>query len=183
MSTLNLYLKTKYDVESKYLKMIFDSIITGEYYLNWKGKCGEITLLKSEIQFAKLNECLDAIQTDLQDEISCIIVPYFNKIIEREINKLKRVGLFYFTEVLPLLLKENESLKDELLSFEEEVSEDILNTIKIYLQQNMSVNQTARIMFTHRNTINYRITRFIELSGIDIRETQNGYYVYLLITW
>lgn len=183
MSTLNLYLKTKYDVESKYLHLIFDSIINGEYALSWKGKIGEITLYESDKQVVKLNQCLDAIESDLQDEITCVIVPYFNETLEREVINLKRLGLYYFTEELPNLLRKNISLKDELLSFEEDISEDILTTVKIYLQQNMSVNQVARIMFTHRNTINYRISRFIELSGIDIRETQNGYYVYLLITW
>lgn len=183
MSIINLYIKTKFDCDEKYLDLIFKSIIGGDYKLKWSGNIGYASLFESETQYIKLNQCYDAISSDLQDDVSMIVVPYIDSSIEEEIRKINRTGLFYFTEELPKLLNADIFIKDKLLSFEHELNEDILTTIKIYLQQNMSVNQTARIMFTHRNTINYRINRFIELTGIDIRDTQNGYYVYLLITW
>jgi DNA-binding PucR family transcriptional regulator len=37
-------------------------------------------------------------------------------------------------------------------------------------------------MFAHRNTINYRINKFISLTSINVREMQNAVLVYFIIT-
>ena len=47
---------------------------------------------------------------------------------------------------------------------------------------NQSVINTSEAMFTHRNTINYRLNKFIELTGINIRETSSAMTTYLLLT-
>ena len=178
-----IYVKTKHEVSYKNIDLIFKSIIGGEYSLEWDNDFGKIILMNKDIQMIRLNQCFDAINSDLQDELTMVIVPIFDKEIEAAVKTNKRTGLYYFVEELNKLLISDSTLKDRLLTFEEELSEDILQTVKIYIEQNMSINQVSRIMFTHRNTINYRISRFIELTGIDIRLSSNGYYVYTLITW
>ncbi len=183
MNMIYLYIKTKHEVSYKNIDLIFKSIIGGEYTLDWDNTFGKIILMNKDIQITRLNQCFDAINSDLQDELTLVIVPRFDIELEKIIKVNKRTGLYYFVEELIKLLKEDESLKNRLLSFKEDVSEEILQTIKVYIEQNMSINQVSRILFTHRNTINYRISRFIELTGIDIRLITNGYYVYTLITW
>lgn len=183
MNMIYLYIKTKHEVPYKNIDLIFKSIIGGDFTLEWYNNFGKIILMNRDIQIIRLNQCFDAINSDLQDELTMVIVPIFDKEIENIVKANKRTGLYYFVEELNKLLVNDFSLKDKLLSFEEELNEDILQTVKIYIEQNMSINQVSRIMFTHRNTINYRISRFIELTGIDIRLSSNGYYVYTLITW
>ena len=178
-----IYVKTKHEVSYKNIDLIFKSIIGGEYSLEWDNDFGKVILMNKDTQLIRLNQCFDAINSDLQDELTMVIVPIFDKEIETVVKTNKRTGLYYFVEELNKLLINDSTLKDRLLTFEEELSEDILQTVKVYIEQNMSINQVSRIMFTHRNTINYRISRFIELTGIDIRLSSNGYYVYTLITW
>ena len=180
---VNIYIKTKHDVSLKNVDLIFKSIIGGEYHLKWENNFGRIILLNKDSQLIRLNQCFEAINSDLQDELTMVIVPRFDEELEKVVKSIKRTGLYYLVDELIKLLKEDDSLKDRLLSFEEEISEEILQTVKVYIEQNMSINQVSRIMFTHRNTINYRITRFIELTGIDIRLSMNAFYVYTLIIW
>ncbi|MUL62981.1 hypothetical protein BOO86_00775 [Mycobacterium sp. CBMA 234] len=48
---------------------------------------------------------------------------------------------------------------------------EILATVTAYLEHDQRVEETANSLFVHRNTIRYRLTRFAELSGLDIDRT------------
>lgn len=48
---------------------------------------------------------------------------------------------------------------------------EILSTVTAYLDHHQRVEETAKSLFVHRNTIRYRLTRFAELSGLDIDHT------------
>lgn len=56
--------------------------------------------------------------------------------------------------------------------------QEILTTIGTYLTHDRKVEETARTLFVHRNTIRYRLTRFTELTGLDIDKTED-----LVLTW
>lgn len=178
-----LYLKSKNYIPLKNINLIFEKIIKGEYIIEWNQKFGKITLIQDDSQIVTLKHCLEAINSDLQDELTIVVVPKYDSEIEQIVKLNKRTGLYYFIEELNKIISNDKSIVDKLLSFKEDISEDILDTVKVYIEQDMSINKTSRVLFTHRNTINYRITRFIEQTGIDIRLSINGYYVYMLITW
>ena len=63
----------------------------------------------------------------------------------------------------------------------EKVPDNILETIKNYILMNHSVLRVSKKMFTHRNTINYRVNKFINMTNIDIREINNSILVYFMI--
>ncbi len=183
MNSLILYIKTHQDVPLSHMNLILNNIIKGPFQFSWEGNFGKLVLEQPRTQYVNLKLSFDAICSDLMDDVSFVIVPRHEAKIAEVIQSMSRTGLYNLTEELTRLLLKNPALREELLTFQHEVSEDILETIKIYLELNMSVNLVAKTMYTHRNTINYRISRFIELTGIDIRQTTNGYYVYTLITW
>ena len=62
------------------------------------------------------------------------------------------------------------------------VPKEILLTVKNYIRLNQSLVQTGELMFAHRNTINYRINKFINVTSINVREMQNAVLVYFIIT-
>ena len=183
MNSMNIYVKTSREVSKNQLDLIYEKIIKGPYVFAWDGMFGHLVLEEPRSQYVNLKLSFEAIISDLMEGITTVIVPRFEKAISDLVKVCSRKGLYHFTQELPRLLNENPLLCDRLLTFTDEVSEDVLDTIKNYLELNMSVNLVAKTMYTHRNTINYRISRFIELTGIDIRSTTNGYYVYMLITW
>lgn len=64
---------------------------------------------------------------------------------------------------LPLL---SEEFKD--------VPHDVLLTAGTYLRTGLDASQAAEQLFIHRNTFNYRLNRFIDITGLDIRDYHNA---------
>ncbi len=182
-SSLYLYFKTNKELTYQRAEFILNSVVGGNFQLTWDGKFGTIVLEHPNTQYVNLKINYDALCSDLMDDLTFVIVPRFEVVLANLVKEKCNPGLYPFAKLLPHLLHEDHLLKDKLLSFKNEVSSEILETIKAYLELNMSVNMVSRTEYAHRNTVNYRISRFIELTGIDIRSTLNGYYVYTLITW
>ena len=183
MSSVFIYLKTSKELSYKEVNFILKSIVGDVFYLTWDGKFGTIILDQPDIQLVNLKLNYRTLCNDLMDDVTFVIVPRFEDILASVVKEKCGPGFYPLSKSLPQLLLDDADLYLKLVSFKNEVSEDVLETIRIYLEFNMSVNMTAKALYTHRNTINYRITRFIELTGIDIRSTLNGYYIYMLITW
>ncbi|MEH6936903.1 helix-turn-helix domain-containing protein [Bacillus sp. JJ664] len=72
--------------------------------------------------------------------------------------------------VLPNILLNDMTLNDQTLS-----------TVKIYLQHNMNVTATAKKAFLHRNTVQYRLDKFSEQTGIDLKHFEDGLVIFLAI--
>ncbi|HWO94821.1 MAG TPA: helix-turn-helix domain-containing protein [Bacillus sp. (in: firmicutes)] len=74
-------------------------------------------------------------------------------------------------------------LKEELRHTLHEVIQDkeLLKTIKTYLECNLNVSLTSKKLYMHRNSLQYRIDKFIEKTGIDIKNFQGAVTAYLAI--
>lgn len=48
-------------------------------------------------------------------------------------------------------------------------------TIKTYMRCNLNASLTAKRLFIHRNSLQYRIDKFIERTAIDIRQFEEAY--------
>lgn len=46
--------------------------------------------------------------------------------------------------------------------------EDVLTTVRTYLDNNRNVDLTAAALWLHPNTVRYRISRFSEVTGADL---------------
>ncbi|NMN93779.1 PucR family transcriptional regulator [Nocardiaceae bacterium YC2-7] len=49
---------------------------------------------------------------------------------------------------------------------------ELIATLRAYLACDMHVERTATRLFVHQNTVRYRIARFEELTGANLRETR-----------
>ena len=56
----------------------------------------------------------------------------------------------------------------------------LLDSVKVYLECNMNTSLAAKKMYMHRNTLQYRVDKFIEKTSIDIKRFPNAVAVYLL---
>lgn len=52
-----------------------------------------------------------------------------------------------------------------LIQYDRENNTSLLETLETYLEQNCSLKHTAEILYTHRNTVKYRIRRIQEITG------------------
>ncbi|MCR5654410.1 MAG: helix-turn-helix domain-containing protein [Lachnospiraceae bacterium] len=52
----------------------------------------------------------------------------------------------------------------------DELDEEILNTVNVFLENNLNVSETARQIYVHRNTLLYRLEKLEKITGLDIRK-------------
>ncbi|MEG0383921.1 MAG: helix-turn-helix domain-containing protein [Solibacillus sp.] len=102
------------------------------------------------------------------------LLPY----IEQE-----KTVLFY--EAFPKLLITSTHLIDQkLLSYyliESLQDEEMLHTLKVFLQYNLNASLAAKRLHIHRNSLQYRFDKFINKTGIDCREFSNAAFLALAI--
>jgi len=71
--------------------------------------------------------------------------------------------------------EEGKALVDRLLGpvieYEQDRQPDLIRTLKTYLDMQRSWQKTAAALFTHRQTIIYRIRKIGELTGLNMTET------------
>ncbi|MGG0718433.1 helix-turn-helix domain-containing protein [Robertmurraya massiliosenegalensis] len=101
---------------------------------------------------------------------------------EEGIATLPSERIYRFEKVFPVMLVEQMSnqLKHNLIEnfslFMEEP--DLLKTIKIFIENSLNVSLTAKKMYIHRNTLQYRIDRFTEKTGINLKDYHQVSTVY-----
>ena len=54
-------------------------------------------------------------------------------------------------------------------SVPEEIDEETLTTINMFLENNLNVSETSRQLYVHRNTLLYRLEKLEKLTNLDIR--------------
>ncbi|MGD6818044.1 helix-turn-helix domain-containing protein [Metabacillus sp. 84] len=96
-----------------------------------------------------------------------------------------RAATFY--EACPLFLTGNRypllrnAISDRLLDTLKE--DELISTLKVFFSSNLNVSSASKALYMHRNSLQYRIDRFIERTGIDVKYFANALAVYLLILY
>ncbi len=57
---------------------------------------------------------------------------------------------------------------------------ETIDTILGFIKQDMNASKTAKALYMHRNTLNYRLDNFISRTEIDVRKFQGALAIYLL---
>ncbi|GIN61800.1 hypothetical protein J27TS8_17930 [Robertmurraya siralis] len=98
------------------------------------------------------------------------------------LHALPSERIFNFEKVFPFILVEQMSheLKQHLLANFSLFNEDreLLKTIRIFIECSFNVSLTAKKMYIHRNTLQYRIERFTEKTGINLKDYHQVSTVY-----
>ncbi len=92
--------------------------------------------------------------------------------------------VFTFEKCFPSLLAAHlstnikEFINTQILDY---ISDDpeMIRTVKRYLENNSNATLTARHLYIHRNTLQYRLDKFIEKTGISLKDFNCAITVYL----
>lgn len=110
-------------------------------------------------------------------------------IIERQlfsqvVHHNTRVNVFTFEKVFPILLASG--MPDELKAILEasvleafEEDRELMSTIKVFLESNSNASLAAKKLYVHRNTLQYRMDKFMEKTGIHLKDFDTAVMVYL----
>jgi len=55
-----------------------------------------------------------------------------------------------------------------LEAYDEEWESELVDTLRVYLQQGANLNSTARTLFIHRHTLRYRLEQIADILKVDI---------------
>lgn len=128
--------------------------------------------------FAEIEPLLSLIHDDLGVSMS-ILVTHQHTAFE---DKLLNEAFAYFPNMAlfptDVLMKEmsfgDYSSYGDLLALFRGVPYDLMVTASTYLRCGLDACLSARKLFVHRNTFNYRLNGFIAATGLDIRDYHNA---------
>lgn len=82
-----------------------------------------------------------------------------------------------------LLLSETSEITKNVLQtiLATENDEELIKTVKVFLECNLNATLAAKKLYIHRNSLQYRIDKFTEKTGIDIKQFQQAVSLYMLI--
>ncbi|MGX1900424.1 PucR family transcriptional regulator [Thermolongibacillus altinsuensis] len=92
--------------------------------------------------------------------------------------------VYSIEDVFPLLLMKNFDLSYATY-FLNDVKDDLqlLETVKTFFECNLNASLTAKKLYMHRNSLQYRIDKFIEKTGVDIKQFKGAIATYLAILY
>ncbi|MFF2446285.1 PucR family transcriptional regulator [Neobacillus sp. NPDC058068] len=99
-------------------------------------------------------------------------------------NNLVNPHIFTFERVFPAFLAHHlpEELKHKVNQEVIELFQDdpeLFSTVKIFLENNLNASLTAKRLYIHRNTLQYRIDKFCEKTGIGLKDFHGAFTVFL----
>lgn len=129
----------------------------------------------------------ELLQDDFGREVSIFIEPYL--IEEFELGEdflqfLDKVpfGVYFFEDLIThVVLHNNEELKAKIKKYiERKSNSEVLHTVREFIENNMNSSMSAKKLFMHRNTLNYRIDNFIEATDINVKTFKGANAIYML---
>jgi sugar diacid utilization regulator len=90
--------------------------------------------------------------------------------------------VYSIEDVFPLLLINDEEMT-YAMTFLQTVKQDddMIKTMKTFFECNLNVSLAAKKLHMHRNSLQYRIDKLIEKTGVDIKQFKGALTVYLAI--
>jgi len=129
----------------------------------------------------------ELIQEDFGGEVIIFVEPYMEKefILRDEIKEFipsLPFGVFFFDDIITYsVLKQNLVLKQSIREFILDVTNsEVIHTVREFIENNMNSSLSAKKLYMHRNTLNYRIENFIEATHINVKTFRGANAIYML---
>jgi sugar diacid utilization regulator len=109
---------------------------------------------------------------------------YEKRCFELAQTYMPKQTVYQMEDVIPLLLIHGHPELEEVkkaFPFLETLDDEWLRIMQTFLQCNLNVSMAAKKLYMHRNSLQYRIDKFIEKTGIDIKHFKGAVAVYLAI--
>lgn len=88
--------------------------------------------------------------------------------------------IHYLSDIIMLLMFNGDvRVKEMLLEEFKEVDREIINTANEFLKSGLNANKASQKLYLHRNTLSYRLQKFIFRTNLDIRDYYNAQVLYI----
>lgn len=91
-------------------------------------------------------------------------------------------NVYYFDDMITYsVLQANQEVKTAVKNYiSSRVNADVIHTVREFIDNNMNSSVSAKKLYMHRNTLNYRIENFIEATHINVKTFRGANAIYML---
>ncbi|GAA0449638.1 PucR family transcriptional regulator [Alkalibacillus silvisoli] len=195
-----LMIKSPYN--QSLLKETMEDVLSKPLIFIWEDNQTPIMLepLEESEEALQFHEVIDILSSDLELKLAIFqsevyqeidtAPALFNWVRTVAFDLLKHTRQSVITQSDALIPKMITSLtEDDAQVFvssvlKEAVSEpELLETIQTVIQHQVNISVVAKSLYMHRNTVQKRIDKFHELSGLDVRKFEDGVKAYICIKY
>lgn len=143
-------------------------------------------------------QIIDILMSDLYVKINFFVGPFKENLVEvnqyyQSIIDTAKIAaassnkaVMTYIETVPYLLIEQmeESVRNDIgkTVLQEYIDDgETLKMIEAFVQCNLNISETSKVLHMHRNSLQYRLDRFYEKTGIDVRQFHQAMTVYLAL--
>lgn len=159
----------------------FRLTIGAEYDIKYINKYIYLEIYDFEDTFSKINTLYDVLNNDFYGSFVILIVPKFDDFMIKLINNLDKPGIYNAYQVLNSLLIQNKIRKENVPNYFENIDKELLNIFIIYYEIGLNICLTSRLLYLHRNTLNYKLTKLSNDLDMDVRDNLIANFIYLLL--
>jgi|GEM_PF-1167943 len=178
MSQSFIYLKSGPDIDLTKIQRLMSNILgKSSYELEYKDGLFRLTLEAGQKGQSLLQSSFVAAGEDLNSSFKGLIVPMFSDRFVPYINLVENNHIEYLFEVG----HHNESVYSDNIDLLNDVDIYTLLTVKAYIEAGNSPSLASLRLYVHRNTVTYRIDRFIQQTGMDLKSFPSSVFIFFLI--
>lgn len=164
----------------------------------WKSEYEGIIVeeIENEEECTSYEQIIDILMSDLYVKIQFLVGPFNHTKSDAHLahHFIEQASLIIFEhsnksvmtyiEAVPYYLIYHNDASDrknvqEMMLQELADDEELLKMIETFIDQNLNLSETAKVLHLHRNSLQYRIDRLYEKVGIDIRNFHHAIALYL----
>ncbi|WP_395761488.1 PucR family transcriptional regulator [Bacillus sp. 3G2] len=190
------FFTTQSIVEREEFQDALQSMFSFTTTMIWETSQAGVLILEENITESVLQTALDTLETDFFISLSFFVGRRYTQTDEFAYlyqweRKLFSVlspylskKITYIEQLLPYQLmislpkEERKKYTNQLLA---PISNDkeLIDSVKVFFRCNLNVSLAAKQLYLHRNTLQYRIDKFIEKTGINIKTFEGAVAVYM----
>lgn len=179
-------------------KMAICELFSYEVPIIWKNECEGIIVeeVQDQEECTSYSQIIDILMSDLYVKIKFLVGPFnqtkSNANLEYHFIEQASTIIFQYSskdvttyiEAVPYFLIYHDDVSSrkyvqKIILQEFEHDEELLKMIEVFIDQNLNLSETAKVLHLHRNSLQYRIDRLYEKVGIDIRNFHHAMALYL----
>ncbi|QGH35736.1 hypothetical protein GI584_17515 [Gracilibacillus salitolerans] len=147
--------------------------------------------------FVSYSEIIEVLTTDFYMNIKLFVGPTLLHIQQAldfygwikkcyHLTRWHNHDVLHYIEAIPYLFlhdisdKEQQMITNSILN-DVKNDEELLKTVQVFLESNSNTTLAAKKMYMHRNSLQYRVDKFIEKTGIDVKQFDGAIAVYLCL--
>jgi len=170
-------------VDKNTFSSVIDSFYVGNYEIEYLTNTSGYIIASHE--FALLfAEVLPTISSDLGTKLVFVCAHDLTDVSKSALNYCYQnmQGFNYLSDVVleQLFTNLNETKKSIINEFCL-VPRELILTAQAYLKAGLNAKAASEMLYIHRNTFNYRLTKFIDITNLDIRDYWNAFYFNLYL--